>query len=493
MKRDLTCGTINHWKVLLLSFLVSVFACFAFVSTSVFAEEMDDSSLQSSSSATRAAYRLYNPYTGEHFFTLDSSEYKNLGKVGWNQEGTAWIAPAKSDTPVYRLYNPYSGDHHFTTDKTEYENLGKIGWKQEGIGWYSDDSKGVSVYRLYNPYATVGTHHFTSDKSEYDKLPSYGWRPESIAWYGVKTEAFAVYSADDRSLNFYKRKVVPARGEKIEGKTVTAVFRGLEASHQSWNNYKQLIIKSEVVDEGIRPSEIKDWFCNCAYLEKIQGLNRLDVSSVENMTGLFSNCPSLSEIQGMSSWNTSSVTKISGIFKGCKSLKQVDVSNWNLTNLSPTSTYIGSNAISLTSILSSDVLENLTANNWKLPSNFVIHGFDKSFSKLKSLTMTGWDVSDTRGFVSLCSQMSSLTYVNLSGLKLGKLNSLHAWFTFCPSLMKIEGISDLDTSNVVIMSNVFVDCANLSADCSKWNVSKVRAHRGFANNSPKVIQPKFIS
>ena len=107
--------------------------------------------------------------------------------------------------------------------------------------------------------------------------------------------------------------------------------------------------------------------------------------------------------------------------------------------------------------------------------------------------MTEWDASDNIGFVGFISQMSSLTYVNLSGLKLGKLNSLHAWFTFCPSLMKIEGISDLDTSNVEMMSDVFVDCPNLSADCSKWNVSRVRAHRGFANNSPKVIQPKFIS
>ena len=40
--------------------------------------------------------------------------------------------------------------------------------------------------------------------------------------------AFAVYSADDNSLDFYKRAEVPEVGDKFEFKTVTEVYTGFE-------------------------------------------------------------------------------------------------------------------------------------------------------------------------------------------------------------------------------------------------------------------------
>ena len=83
------------------------------------------------------------------------------------------------------MAHPYSGDHHYTTDKTEYSNLGNRGWKQEGIAWYSDENKGKAVYRLYNPYVTVGTHHYTTNEKEYNDLAKGGWRQESVGWYGL--------------------------------------------------------------------------------------------------------------------------------------------------------------------------------------------------------------------------------------------------------------------------------------------------------------------
>ena len=137
---------------------------------------------------TVAMYRLYNPYTGEHFYTVNANERDTLKSIGWNDEGTGWTAPVKSKTPVYRLYNPYApgGDHHYTMDVNEYNKLKDAGWRQEGIGWYSDDAKGTPLYRQYNPYAQTGTHNYTADKHENDVLVSKGWREEGVAWYGVK-------------------------------------------------------------------------------------------------------------------------------------------------------------------------------------------------------------------------------------------------------------------------------------------------------------------
>ncbi|MCR5582577.1 MAG: hypothetical protein K6F70_03060, partial [Eggerthellaceae bacterium] len=50
--------------------------------------------------------RLYNPNGGEHFYTASDEERDGLVKLGWQYEGTGWVAPETSDTPVYRLYNP---------------------------------------------------------------------------------------------------------------------------------------------------------------------------------------------------------------------------------------------------------------------------------------------------------------------------------------------------------------------------------------------------
>lgn len=130
--------------------------------------------------------RLYNPNSGEHFYTSNPAEVNKLVSVGWKYEGIGWQAPERSNTPVYRLYNSNAGDHHYTTDLTERFSLIKAGWKDEGIGWYSDDNKGIPLYRQYNPNAVSGSHNYTTSQEENNYLASIGWRKEGIAWYGLK-------------------------------------------------------------------------------------------------------------------------------------------------------------------------------------------------------------------------------------------------------------------------------------------------------------------
>lgn len=137
---------------------------------------------------TKTMHRLYNQWTGEHFYTSDTSEHDNLVKIGWTDEGTGWIAPETSSKPVYRLFNKFveGGDHLFTLDASERDSLVKAGWTDEGIGWYSDDGEGVPLYRQYNPYSATGTHNYTTSKDENDNLVKEGWRAEGTSWYGVK-------------------------------------------------------------------------------------------------------------------------------------------------------------------------------------------------------------------------------------------------------------------------------------------------------------------
>ncbi|WP_438905829.1 hypothetical protein [Enterococcus sp. AZ150] len=135
--------------------------------------------------------RLYNPNSGEHFYTANTTEKNNLVSVGWKYEGIGWNAPSQGD-PVYRLYNPNAGDHHYTMNGNEKNNLVSVGWKYEGIGWYSDQSKSVPLYRTYNPNAKAGSHHYSKTKSEIDNLTKIGWKYEGISWYGINEQTSPV-------------------------------------------------------------------------------------------------------------------------------------------------------------------------------------------------------------------------------------------------------------------------------------------------------------
>ncbi len=134
---------------------------------------------------TVTMYRLYNPNSGEHFYTADVSEKDSLTNLGWNYEGIGWIAPETSSTPVYRLYNQNGGEHHYTSSAAERDRLVAVGWSCEGIGWYSDDAESVPIYRQYNPNAFANNHNYTASTTENYWLVSLGWKYEGIGWYGV--------------------------------------------------------------------------------------------------------------------------------------------------------------------------------------------------------------------------------------------------------------------------------------------------------------------
>ena len=137
-------------------------------------------------------YRLYNPNSGEHFYTADIDEATSVASVGWRWEGIGWVAPAANNLPVYRLYNPNAGDHHYTLNLEEKDWLVGLGWRYEGIGWYSDAEDQLSVYRQYNPNAVAGAHNFTTDPSEDEYLGSVGWSREGISWRATNGPTIAI-------------------------------------------------------------------------------------------------------------------------------------------------------------------------------------------------------------------------------------------------------------------------------------------------------------
>ena len=137
---------------------------------------------------TTPMYRLYNPNSGEHFYTGSVEERDVLAAAGWHYEGVAWNAPVNGGAPVYRLYNPNSGDHHYTMSAEERDMLVSVGWNYEAVAWNSVPATAdgaVPLYRLYNPNADCGSHHYTGSTEERDNLVAVGWIYEGIGWFGL--------------------------------------------------------------------------------------------------------------------------------------------------------------------------------------------------------------------------------------------------------------------------------------------------------------------
>ena len=137
---------------------------------------------------TVSMFRLYNPNSGEHFYTGSVEERETLVGYGWHYEGVAWNAPVRAEAwqNVFRLFNPNSGDHHYTMSTEERDFLVSLGWIYEGVAWNTATTEGnVPQYRLYNPNADCGSHHYTGSEEERDFLVSLGWHYEGIGWYGI--------------------------------------------------------------------------------------------------------------------------------------------------------------------------------------------------------------------------------------------------------------------------------------------------------------------
>lgn len=153
-------------------------------------------------------YGVYNPNSGEHYFTIDAAETKNLLAAGWQEGNVKWYAPTAGEE-VYCLYNPNVfapdgtplGDHHYTSNEIERDNLLKAGWKQGNLAFYSSintTEDRVPIYGLYNPNAYAmgysGAHHLTYKKTEVDNLLSLGWKEGDPKFYG--------YAAPEEEKNY---------------------------------------------------------------------------------------------------------------------------------------------------------------------------------------------------------------------------------------------------------------------------------------------------
>lgn len=289
---------------------------------------------------------------------------------------------------------------------------------------------------------------------------------------------FAVYSEDDASLTFYKRRALPVEGSVFEGKTATAVYANIQNTKSTppWKGIARKIERVAVVDEGVAPQTMYAWFFNCANLLSVN-LSRLDTSKTTSLGYAFSRCKSLTELD-LSALDTSSVRSFADVFQECSSLRSVNLAGWDTSS--------GKDFRQMFYRCAS--LEEIDISSFKTSASTSFEQMFYGCSSLRSLDLSHFDTGSATTFASIfynCASLAtldvsmfdttsatdlsqafygckSLTELDLSRASTAKVQTFHGMFSGCSGLKRID-LSLLDTSSAVDLSYLFASCSKLEA------------------------------
>ena len=162
----------------------------------------------------------------------------------------------------------------------------------------------------------------------------YDWNidPETGDLYSYeksKTQ-FATFDNSTGTLRFWNRETVPSVGdEDPEGHNVDNVFT--ELNYQ--NNYQSVFssiaenLKTVIVVDRVSFTNTSYMFNSCLSLTNLD-LSNFDTSNVTGMNNMFGGCSSLTTLD-VSNFDTSNVTYMGGMFDSCSDLT-LDCSHWNV-------------------------------------------------------------------------------------------------------------------------------------------------------------------
>ena len=163
--------------------------------------------------------------------------------------------------------------------------------------------------------------------------------------------AFAVYSADDRSLMFYKRRGVPKVGEMFNCRRVTEVYTGIEdhtygavgytqdvtdddrwrfqKTNVPWFDIRDEVATVKVIDSGVAPKSLAYWFYRFSILEDAD-ISNLEARNASSIDHLFLLCGKLSVIKMPRL--TSACNRCSDAFSFCGELTSLELPPSDFSN-----------------------------------------------------------------------------------------------------------------------------------------------------------------
>ena len=239
-------------------------------------------------------------------------------------------------------------------------------------------------------------------------------------------------------------------------------------------------------------SKVKDMhsmFDSCFKLQSLD-LSMFDTSNVTDFGYMFSGDKVMSTLHLTDNFVTEKAKDISGIFNDCEKLSNINVSNWNVSNVTSTEKAFANNFLLKSLDLSNWDMSNcensqmmfysdtaLTSigntSNWNVSKITITHSMFEGCSKLQSLNTSKWVFSNLTNADSMFSNCQVLTKLDTSNWGMGKVIYFGFLFNNCYALTSLN-VSKWDTSNANNFNAMFNECVNLTnIDVSNWKTSNV--------------------
>ena len=203
-------------------------------------------------------------------------------------------------------------------------------------------------------------------------------------------------------------------------------------------------------------------FYGCYKLNQLD-LSNFDTSNITDMCGMFKACKSLSQLD-LSNFDTSQVIDMCGMFSGCIALAQLDLSNFDTSQVT-TMFMMFSNCLKLTQLdLSNFDTSNVTEMSYML---------DNCLS-LTRLDLSNFDTSNVTTMCGMFSCCKKLTMLDLSSFNTSQVTDMCGMLEGCHCLSQLD-ISNFNTREVTRTENMFYYCIRITTIyiSNKWNLNKV--------------------
>ncbi len=146
-------------------------------------------------------------------------------------------------------------------------------------------------------------------------------------------EAYVAQSADKTTLTFYYDALRATRTGTTWGILERKYVPG-DDTYPEWTGISEEVdttIARVVFDASFRdfrPTTTARWFSHCKALKQIEGLEYLNTSKVDDMSGMFYDCSALTSLD-LQHFNTQNVTNMESMFYGCSALTSLDLKHFN--------------------------------------------------------------------------------------------------------------------------------------------------------------------
>lgn len=242
-------------------------------------------------------------------------------------------------------------------------------------------------------------------------------------------------------------------------------------------------------------TQMQSMFEGCTNLESID-LSSFDTENMKSMTGMFFSCTKL-ETLDLSSFATPKMVSMLDAFSNCKNLKKIYVTSAfttdkvtldfsifdgcvNLPNYNPNKTGVEMAHTGEGGYLTA---ASATWVRWDAPTGTL--SFHRGATKPAGDNILDLGYGNNPNWDTHAAEIQKVVFK--AGFRDETHTTCSKWFSGCTNLTSIEGIENLNTSNVKYMNEMFGQCSNLETlDLSHFNTEKVGNMSNMFNGCTKL-------